>query len=336
MSQGVGFFRIGAAVLAVLTAGSGLFVLTGVPVVAGWRLFFDAGFGSLSRVVGLVGLAAPLALCGLAFAAPLRAGLVNLGGEGQIAAAGVAAWFVGQALLPTGTALGLAGMLVASLAAGGTTAAIAALFRNHRGVDPLLTTMFLNVLLAVLLEHVVFGPQRDPGLMGFPGTAGLPISTPLVPGPLAFFLAALAGVGLGRVLERTGFGLGLRALSDGEAVVRGAGFSPARLRLWALCLGGSLAGAAGALDLVNGSGRLEPGFLHGAGFEGVLVGALCGPKLAWAAPAALIPALCEVGGEALQREYGLASASTSALEALLVLALPSGVLFGKRTGGVGP
>lgn len=272
--------------------------------------------------------AAVLLLAGLAVAVPARAGLLNVGGEGQIVIGAVAAAGVGLVTdqrLPGGVVLVL--MIVAAMAAGAAWAGLAAGLRLTVNVNEAISTLLLNFVAIDVMLGLIYDPWKDAA--GF----GQPSSRPLEEGarlPLfvtggvlntGILLALLALAGTWFALRRTGWGFRLRVVGGNPEAARQAGLRVSRLLLSAMLAGGALAGLAGLVHFAGTEFKLRPGMTTGFGYVGFLASWLALHQPLRVGFAALLLAAIAMGGDSLQIDSGLPAASLNVLMAIVLLAV---------------
>jgi simple sugar transport system permease protein len=269
-------------------------------------------------------MAAPIALAGLAVAVPLRAGLLNIGGEGQLLAGALAAVVVGLTLPAVSIATAAAAILAGALA-GAAWAAIPALGRGFLGANEVVSTLMLNFVAIQLLSYLVNHPLREERGI-FPQTDRLPPEVLLTPGlgefrlhagiALAAVLAILVSIGMARL--RVAYRL--RIVGADPSVAGYLGVSRRRYMIGGMLLGGSLAGVGGAIQLLGVQGRVIEGFSPGFGFDGVVAAFLAGGNPAGTAIAAIALGALRAGGTNMQHETQLPESAVIALEAILIIA----------------
>jgi simple sugar transport system permease protein len=268
----------------------------------------------------------PLIFTGLAVALPARAGLVNIGGEGQ---------FVTGMILAAGAALAFGDNLPAEVlipflaitgAAGGAAwAAIAAVLKIFVNVHEALSTLLLNFVAPLILQFVVFGPWKDPATYSnLPQTAELDSSAHLPTyGTTQLHLGIVIAVALAAVvwlaLEFTRWGFRARVVGGNPEAARRAGISVRRVMLVALLLGGAAAGIGGMIEVTGVEGRLRPGIGVGFGYIGFLASWLVGHRPLAVVGSAFLLAAISVSGDSLQINAGLPSTSVYVLMALVIL-----------------
>ena len=272
--------------------------------------------------------ATPFVLTGLAVAVPARAGLVNIGGEGQFVAGMVLATGGALALddkLPAIALLPLLGVLGAL--GGSLWAGIAALLKVTVSLNEALSTLLLNFVAPLMLGYLVFGPWKDPATYSnlpqtaeFEGSARLPVYG-LTQLHLGIPLALVAAVVVWVMLDFTRWGFRARVLGGNPEAARRGGIAVRRTLFIALIAGGALAGLAGMIELTGIEGRLRPNIGVGFGYIGFLVSWLVGHRPLQIVAAGLLLASISIAGDSLQIDHNLPSTSVYILMALVVLAV---------------
>jgi len=278
---------------------------------------------SLQQIVIVM---SPLVLGALAVAVPARAGMTNVGGEGQLVIGGVAA---------CGTFLALGGslggpvldllMIVAAAVAGALWAGVAALLRLLGGVNEAITTLLLNFVAIDVLLFLIYQPWRaDPA--GQPSTKELAAAAklPVLTGTrihVGIVLALVAVVAVWLVLNRTRWGYAVSVAGGNPEAARRAGLRVNALVLSALMIGGALAGVAGMVHFAGVEYKLRPGFGHNLGYTAFLACWLAGQRPFPIVLAAYVFAALSVAADSLQIDSGIPAASVNVLTALILMAV---------------
>ncbi len=332
------------AVLLTLLVGLGLVLLSGADPRTALDALTDGMFGSAYGFGSALNAAAVLALIGAGFTIARRAGLVNVGGEGQLALGGIAAAAVGTTLpATTPPALAVTLVLVAGFLAGGAWAGLAAALVVWRRTSEVITTLLLNFVGLGLVTLVV----HEEGLLRQPVTSAetLPQSAPLVaparlpllgtpgsPATIAVLLAVVAAVVTAIVLRRTVTGTRLAAVGLSEPAAARLGLPVARLRFGALSVAGGLAGLAGAGLVATVPFVLAEHFTSGYGFAGLVVGLLARGSLTAVVGIALAFGLLASGGINLQLAAGVPASSVQIVQSVLTILVAAAVVL-RGTGG---
>lgn len=262
--------------------------------------------------------ATPLLILGAAVFLALRAGLFNIGADGQFVIGALAAVAVALAIpTPVGAALAI----VAGIAAGALWALPAGLIKAYRGGHEVITTIMLNNIAFFLTVAIVKGPLKDPGSQSPTTTFVDPAATlpNLVQnGPfrlnLALVFAVLAVLALWFYLKKTVSGYELAATGGNPTAAKFAGVAVQKVTVKAMLASGALAGLAGALQVLAYEKRFYAGFSPGYGFDALGVALLAGTS----APALLGSGLL----------FGVLAKGTTALGLTGVPKGISGVLLG--------
>lgn len=288
--------------------------------------FWQGSFGSADAIVSATLVrATPLILAGLAVALAFRAGVLNLGAEGQLLAGSAAAATVGVVLLPALGGATVVAALAAGALAGAVWAAIPAALRR-RGVLEVISTLMLNFVALYAIGYLVRGPLQEP-THAYPQSrtlaagARLPL---LVPGSrlhVGFALALAAAAGLWWTLRTTAAGFRLRAVGLNPAAAASAGLvDVGRVTGRAFLASGALAGLAGAVEVTGVTFALydlSPGY----GYTAVAVALLAGLNPLGVVAAGVLFGALEAGATAMQRDAGVPAAVAGVIEAALVLAV---------------
>jgi simple sugar transport system permease protein len=278
--------------------------------------------------------AAVLLLAGLAVAVPARAGLLNVGGEGQIVIGAVAA--TGVALLLDAHAPGplvLVLMAAAAILAGAAWSGLAGVLRQSMNANEAITTLLLNFIAIDVMLALISGPWKDTTSAGAGQLASRDIADtvhlPRLPGTnynAGILVAALAAVAVAFALTRTVWGFRLRVVGGNAEAARRAGMKVPALLLSAMLVGGALAGLAGMVHVAGTEFKLRPDLTAGFGYVGFLASWLAAHRPLRVALAAMLLAAIVIGsGLRLQYKWGLPDASVNILLALVLL-----VVLGSR------
>jgi simple sugar transport system permease protein len=224
--------------------------------------------------------ATTLICTGLAVSLALRAGLFNIGGEGQLAAGGFAAAVMGL-LLPVGTPgiVAIPVCIAAALAAGGLVGAIPGVMKARFGAHEVIVTIMLNFIVLALLNWIVASHLHVPETLHTPdmraGTvARLMNWVPAFHGSAAnssLFIAIAAAVIVGWMLFRTRGGYELRAVGLQPDAAEYGGVKVGAVWMKAFLISGALAGLGGINYVLGYKHYYEEGFGAGAGFLGIAV-----------------------------------------------------------------
>ncbi len=331
------------ALLLSLLAGVILFIIMGVSPLAALHAFFVEPISTSYGISELGVKATPLVLIGVALSLGFKAGVWNIGAEGQLTVGGlcggaVALYFYGQEgfhIIPL--------MLLAGILGGVFWASIVAFLRVRFNANEILTSLMLSYVAILFLNLMVHGPLKDPEGFNFPesrmfsDSALLPI---LLEGTRLHIgaLFALAIVAMGWVLmSRTLLGYQIKVSGSAPAASDHAGFSRSSIIWMTLAMSGGVAGLAGILEVAGPIGQLQPSISPGYGFTAIIVAYVGRLHPVGALLAGILLALTYLGGETAQIQLNLPVAVTGVFQGLLLFfLLASDVLIHYRVQFVKP
>ncbi len=332
MNVRTAFHELGIAfmVVAAIAGTAALLLLAGgYPVGRGLAALWSGSFGSWYAFTSATLVrAVPLVLTGAAVAIAFRAGVLNIGAEGQLLVGAAAA--AGVALsLETGAGFtpGLGLALLAAASGGAIWAAIAALLRMRYGVLEVISTIMLNFVALHLVSYLVRGPLQEPTRV-YPQSATIAeaFHLPRIPGAgrlhAGLILAiALAGAA-GWALRNTAAGFRLMATGESPSAAASAGgIDVGGTTMRAFLMTGALAGLAGGVEVLGVTLALYENISPGYGYTAIAV-ALLARLDPWRVVAtALLFGALEAGAGAMQRDAGVPSTLVSVIEAALILAV---------------
>ena len=292
------------------------------------RALFFGAFGSWYAFgSGTLVRATPLILTGLAVAIAFRAGVFNIGAEGQFIVGAIAQAAVALTLHALPAVVLLPAGLIAGAVAGAAWAWVAAVLRSRFHVLEVISTIMLNFVALYLASYLVRGPLQEPTHI-YPQTssivdaARLPRLGATTRLHLGFLLAVVACIVAWWVIEHTASGFRLRAVGANPDAARSAGLiDVTRTTTRAFLASGALAGFGGAIEVAGVTFALYENISPGYGFTAIAVALLARlHPLAVIATGIAFGAL-EAGATAMQRDAGVPSVVVSVAEALVILVL---------------
>lgn len=268
--------------------------------------------------------ATPLILAGLAVAIAFRAGVLNIGAEGQLlagaaasAAVGVKAGALGIAVIPLA--------LLAGVAAGAIWAGIAAELKKRFHVLEIISTIMLNFIAIHLVSYLVRGPLQEPTRI-YPQTESLPLTAqlPLIaPGTrlhLGFLISIAIACVLAWMIRYTAAGFRIRAVGYSRTAAASAGMiDVGRTSYRVFLLSGALAGLAGAVEVSGVTFALYENISPGYGYTAIAVALIARLNPLGVIVSGIFFGILETGASALQRDFGIPSSTALVTEALLIL-----------------
>ncbi|MRS12519.1 MAG: ABC transporter permease [Actinobacteria bacterium] len=303
---------------------------------AAFAALFQGALGTPKAIGDTMLKSTPLILTGLAVAYGFRAGLFNIGAEGQLFMGGLATVALGLALGDVSWFLAVPLMIVAAMAAGASWAFIPATLKARIGAHEVITTMMFTYIGRYLVGWLVNGPMKEPG--GIPQTYALPANAQLpriaslfsegakgaVPllnlgrAHLGIVVALLAALAVWLILKYTTLGYENRAVGYNRWASETAGISVQWTTVKALCISGALAGLAGAVEVMGVHHRLFDQFSSGFGFTGIAVALLAKKHPLGVIPAAFLFGALAAGAGTMQFQADVPQKIISIIQALVI------------------
>lgn len=318
--------QVGALVLAILLTTIVL-LIAGAPPFQAYKEIILGAIGSFGNFSDVLVAWVPLLLAAAGALVTFAAGLWNIGIEGQIVLGAVLTTWVMRALQDTALhpALIIILAIVAGIIGGALWAALAGVLKTFGGVNEIFGGLGLNYVAIALTLWLIFGPWKRPGIGSMSGTEPFPdqLALPTIAGQRlslwALGLGILAVILVYITLERTYFGLRLKAVGRNSRAAFLLGVPTWQYGLAAFLFCGGLAGLAGALQVTSVYYRLIPQISSGYGFLGLMIGMLIAYRAIWVAPVALFFAALNIGSIQLPIALKLDSTLSGVLQGALVL-----------------
>lgn len=317
---------VAVALLAAMAAGSALMLIVGASPARVYGLMMAHAWGDAYGLGQTLYRATPLVFTGLAVALASRAGLFNVGAEGQLVVGSFATAVVGAAL-PGGVPgpLAIVACVAAGAAAGAALGALPGWLKARFGAHEVLGTIMLNFVAGALVlwagkraffvaETVHTRPIAAAARMPSLGLGESPAS-------LALVLALACAVGVHLFVERTRRGYELRALGRSPTAAEAGGVAVGGTVVLAMALSGALAGLVGSATVLGYKGYFEEGLGAGAGFMGIAVALLGRGRPLGVVAAALLFGTLSQGGLAAGVLFGVPREIVDVLEAVIILVI---------------
>lgn len=297
-----------------------------------WALV-TGSVGSWGAITTTLERAAPLICAGLGVTLAFRAGLFNIGAQGQLVMGAIFAGYVGFTWdLPPGLHLLVA--LLAGLLGGAIWGGIAGLLKARTGAHEVITTIMLNylatsVLLFALSKDTFQRPGSDNSQSPpVSDSASFPSLIGIHGGVIFAFLAAVL---VWWILERSTLGFELRAVGANSDASRTAGMNVPSVYTTAMVLAGGLAGLAACMQVLGRQDSLSPTMAGAIGFDAITVALLGRATPLGTVFAGLLFGALSVGGVAMQASAGTPKELTQVLQALIVLFVAAPALVRQMT-----
>ena len=320
------------AVLATMIFGGILFAFLGEnPFEAIRTIFWDPLFSEFAFYYRpqLLVKGAPLVLIAIGLSLGFRAGIWNIGAEGQYIMGAIIGASVGLAFYPLESVLIFPLMIIGGALGGLLWAMIPALLKVKFGTNEILVSLMLVYVAEQFLAAASLSFLKNPEGFGFPGSRNLQQypsahNAEIIAGSgmhwgvaFAFIAVIFAYV----LLNRHMLGFQIRLTGEAPRAARFSGVKPARLILFCLGASGALAGLAGLFEVSGPAGQITIDFNVGYGFTAIIVAFLGRLHPVGILLAGGLMALTYIGGDIAQSNLGLPAAAIQVFQGMLLFFL---------------
>ncbi|MGC5167318.1 ABC transporter permease subunit [Luteimicrobium sp. DT211] len=286
----------------------------------GWS--FTTVFHPLTETMTV---ATPLIIAALGVAVAFRAGLFNIGAQGQVILGATFAGYIGFTWhLPVVVHVIVA--IVGGILGGAIWASIAGVLRARTGAHEVIVTIMLNYVALYLLAYLLttrFFTQAGSNQPKSPAV-GPNANLPLLLGDqfrlnAGFLVAILASVFVWWLMTRSTWGFRFRAVGSNPNASRNAGIGVATTFIAVMAVSGALAGLAGAVQVLGTEKSLTGGIAGSLGFDAITVALLGRSKPLGIFFAGLLYAALDVGGRSMEAATGTPIDLVLVIQSLVVL-----------------
>jgi general nucleoside transport system permease protein len=330
---------LGAVVLIVVLMSLAM-IAAGTSPVDGFTALIVGALGGRNQIGETLVATTALLFPALGICLAFRAGLFNIGAEGQLLIGALCAGALGAVLSVPGP-IGIALMLIAGAIGGGAWGAIAGWMKARFGANEIISTLMLNFVAAYLALELVSGPLRGPLAAGaetawLDPKYWLPTLLPATRLSIALVLAVALALVLQWTFSRTVFGYDLRASGEAPEAARRSGINLARLTWLALTLSGAIAGIGGATIVSGELHRFNTQLSPGYGFTAIAVALVGDLQPLWICVAAFGFGILESGGLAMQASAQVPKDAIHVIEGLIIFVLAARRYVATRVEGTLP
>lgn len=315
------------AVVLAITVGAIIIELSGLNAFEAYRALYDGALADRKGIGRTLEKATPLVMGGLAVAFAFKAGLFNIGGQGQLVIGALFAGAIGYGVTGLPWIIHIPLALLVGAIGGALWGMIAGVLKATRGAHEVITTIMLNFVALNLTDWLTSKVWREPGVIvrtpAIETSAEIPRWDQL---PTGFALSVAAAIACWYLLERTTFGFEIRSVGLNPEAARYAGISVSRIIILTMAISGMLAALGGAIETQGVVGRYEPGFNAGLGFNGITIALLARTHPLGVIPAALLIGAMEAGGSMMQFKADVDPEITEIIEALMLLFVATPIL----------
>src|ERR1051326_7101014 len=326
---------LGIPILAVVTAlvvGAIVILVTGGNVLLAYQGLWEGSLGRAQSISESLVWATPYIFGGLAVALAFKAGLFNIGVEGQIGVGSLASVYVGYAVKGVPFPLHMLLAVAAGTLGGAAWGAIPGFLKARTGAHEVIVTIMLNYVAIQMTSFLVSGPMKDPNpLIANAQTPKILQSArlpPLLPDPVyrvhwGFVIALLAAVGVWWLLRNSTLGFEIRTVGTNPQAARYAGIAVGRTMVVAMALSGGLAGLGASLEVVGLNFYHTAGFSVGYGVDSIAVALLGHSNPIGVVPSALLFGALRAGSSRMQFLSQIPIDIINVIQALVLIFVPA-------------
>ncbi len=305
-----------AVVLALVVGGIFLFLLGNNPFQA-YAILFSKTFSSFGQVLRRTIV---YVFTGLAVAIPIRTGILNMGGEGQVAAGAMAAAVIGTLALPG--SLHPAACMLAGMLAGGMLAIIPAFYKVRLNSSEVVPAVMLNYIVAYLLQYLTMytfrGSEYNPQTAEILESARIPR---IGQWSVGLFLAIALCVLFAFIMGNTRPGLEMRSAGLNPVAARYQGVRVGQMSVLAIVLGGAMAGLGGSVEVLGGRYLYMEGYFANYGYDGIAVSYMARNNPLGVILTAFLVSALKVGALALDRQTNITIHYATVLQGMIIILL---------------
>jgi ABC-type uncharacterized transport system permease subunit len=328
------YSSVGAVAVALLVGAIFILVFGDDPITA-YRALFNGAFGDRRSIAETLVATTPFIFGGLAFAAAARAGMFNIGIEGQLMMGGLACGLLGAYDLGLPRVVFLPLGLATAALAGALWGALPGVLKARTGAHEVITTIMLNYIAFRTNTYVMTGTESwlpiNPGLQAtnkVQPEARLPNILSGTRLHAGIILAVIAAVVLWYVLFRTTFGYKVRTVGLSRGAASYAGIKWGLTITLAMAVSGGMAGLAGAGEALGLQGRHYAG-PPGYGFTSIAVGLVGRNHPIGVIFAGLLFGILRSGANEMQNQVGTSKELVQVLQGLVILSVSAFASFGR-------
>ena len=323
------------AVLAALLLGAGLIAVAGVNPLEAYGALFGGAFFDYYGLGGALVKTSPILLAGLAVIVPLRAGLLNIGVEGQIYMGGLCSTLTALLLPEMPGFIHIPVCVLAGALGGGLWGLIPGYLKACHGINEVIVTLLLNFIAINIVSYVTGGPMLQEGApYPYSEEIGRHLWLPwIMPGTdahIGVLVGLVLAVVIFLVLRYTTVGFALDTLGQNIRAAQYAGIPVGRCVMTTMFVAGAIGGLAGAFEVLGLKHRLYHLFSPGYGFDGIVVAFLALQNPLLAPLAAFFLSGLKSGALMMQRAVGLESTVVEAIQGLVIIFVAASVAFSGR------
>ncbi len=311
------------AILFAFIAGAAVLYVTGYSPVEAYTAMARGAFGDVFGIGQTLMQATPIIFTSIAFLVSYKAGLFNIGAEGQFLMGAIASAVAGIYLEGLPWIIHAPLTLIAGMVVGGLWGLIPALLKTRFEAHEVITTMMLSYVAQFLTSYLVNYPFKAPGWVSqtvrLPASAELARILPPTQLSAGIYIAVALVAVIWFLLKRTILGYELRAIGFNPTAAENAGIKINRGVIISLVISGAIAGLGGAVEIMGVHKRFIDGFSPGYGWDGLAVALVGGLNPVGSMLASILFGALRSGGMIMARSTGVPLDINILLQGLVIL-----------------
>lgn len=335
-----GLEKICLSVIAIflsLLITAGLMLISGENPIEAFQALLNGALGSRSSIATTLGKTVPLLFVGLACAFSNKAGLFNIGCEGQLYIGGLTAAATAIALQGMPRVVIISAAFLTGMLAGALVGGMNGFLKAKLQISEVLVAIMMNYILKFFTSYCVHGPLKDPKskIAQTVSIGRENMLTKLVP-KSQLTTALILGIVLAALLyiffQKTRAGFNIRAVGENATAAQASGIGIMRTVIITMAASGALAALTGVTEVLGKTGKFVEGFSPGYGFTGIAVAVLGNNHPAGVILSALLFGILESGAMKMSYVAGVSTSMIKVMQGLVILfvATPELVSFIKR------
>lgn len=311
------------ALIFALFVGAIVIALNGNNPIAAYGALIEGSFSSIPHLASTLSIATPLIFTGLGVAVAFKAGVANIGAEGQLYMGGMAAALIGIYVdAPSIIVIPLA--LLVAFIVGGLYGAVPAVLKVKTNTNEVVTTLMLNYIAILFTSYLVNYPFKVANApIGMTETindaAKLPVLYPGTRFNIGFLLAILAAVLIALMFKHTSFGYEMRIQGESKVFGRYIGINTDKRIVQGMFIGGGLAGVGGAILVLGIQYKFVQSISPGYGFDGLTIALMAAFNAYAVIPISVLFGALRAGSISMELNTGVPSELSNVIQALVIL-----------------
>ena len=310
--------------LAAITLYSLLLLPFGINPVNTFCSIFTKSLGTPGGIAQTLITAVPMLLVAVGIELANRAGVINLGAEGQIVAGAITAQITALHVYRLPSAVGMIVVLLAGLLGGAIYTVIPAILKVKLNVNEVVVLIMTNQIISYIVAWLVRMPLKDPNSSNNQGeliSENLWFPTIFRGVHIGVVIAVILTIVVYWILKKTVLGYEISVVGKSKKSADYAGISKSKIALMVFLLSGAIAGLAGSVQVLGVQHRLTSSVSNGYGWSGIMVAMLAGRSPAALVVVTVLYSALDVGNLIIQLTEKVPSQLAEIVQAIIVLAI---------------